>query len=245
MKLGILPAAAAFALSFSGIAVKAEDARILVFGDSNAWGWVPVPELVPTTRYPVDVRWPSVMQTILGDGFVVINDSLSGRTAATSDENVGLGGAGPNGLEYLPAALGSHMPLDLVVIALGTNDVKDPYGLSAEDISDDIMSLVAEVERSTGVFTSYPPAKVLVVAPPPLGAIPDVDWLQATFSETSIETSIELGGVLCDLAESKATPCFDAASVVTIDGIDGLHMSASNHRLLGEAVAAKVLEVLQ
>ena len=116
---GIVAAAIAAIVALSGSAL-AEDKRIMVFGDSNSWGWKPVPEIIPTTRYSSDVRWPGVMAEKLGDGYIVINESLSARTAASTDTSLGVSGAGLNGLEYLPAALASHMPLDLVVIMLGT-----------------------------------------------------------------------------------------------------------------------------
>ena len=245
MKTFLKSVAMACVLGGAASAASAEDVRIMVFGDSNSWGWTPVPEIVPTTRYPEDVRWPGVMQNELGEGYVVVSEALSARTAATTDESLGVEGAGLNGLEYLPAALASHMPLDLVVIMLGTNDTKAAFGLTPLDISLDVMDLVSEVRGNSGVATGYAPAKVLVVSPPPLGEIPEVEWLQAVFPESSIQTSKDLGGVLCPIAEAASTPCLDAASVAAITGVDGVHMTAENHRLLGEAVAAKVLEVLE
>lgn len=236
--------AVAVSLSLGSMA-HAEEKRIMVFGDSNSWGWTPVPEIVPTTRYPQDIRWPGVMANQLGDNYVVINESLSARTAGSTDTSLGIEGAGLNGLEYLPAALASNMPLDLVVIMLGTNDVKPYLGLSPLDISLDVMELVAEVEKNTGVATGYAPAQVLVVAPPALGEIPDVEWLQAIFPADSIQKSQELAGVLCPIAEAAGTPCFDAGSVAAITGVDGVHMTEDNHLLLGEAIAAQVTEVLQ
>lgn len=238
--------AAAFCLL--SIPAAGESKRVMVFGDSNAWGWDPVPEIAPIARYPEAVAWPGVMAGVLGNGYEVINESLSARTAVAADKTIdaglGLTGAGLSGAEYLPAAIASHMPLDLVVIALGTNDVKPAYARDVDEIAADIMSLVAEVRKNTGVATSYKPAKVLVVAPPPLGKIADVDWVQEMFPAEAVEKSERLAEALCKLAESADVPCFDGGTVVEIASDDGIHMTEENHSALGQAVAAEVREVL-
>jgi len=68
---------------FAGAAVPAtaqtaENApkRIMIFGDSNTWGYIPVASGT-TTRYPEDVRWPGVLRAALGQGYEVIDEGLS------------------------------------------------------------------------------------------------------------------------------------------------------------------------
>jgi lysophospholipase L1-like esterase len=55
----------------------------------------------------------------------VIDEALNGRTTDASDNQ--LSGAGLDGSAYLPAAIASQHPLDLVIIMLGTNDLKAAY----------------------------------------------------------------------------------------------------------------------
>jgi len=94
--------------------------RLLCFGDSLTWGWVPVPEMSPTTRFPYDERWTGVLAKALDKDYEVIEEGLSARTTSIDDP------VDPrlNGSAYLPSALASHLPLDLVIIMLGTNDTK-------------------------------------------------------------------------------------------------------------------------
>jgi lysophospholipase L1-like esterase len=144
--------------------------RVLVYGDSNTWGWIPVERGFPTTRFGASERWPGIAQAALGDGYEIIEEGLSGRTTDLPDPTVPeLEGAGLDGSTYLPAAVASQLPLDLVVIMLGTNDLKASFERSPEDIAHGMRTLVEQVKAlDRAVWTEYPAPKVLVVAPPPM-----------------------------------------------------------------------------
>ena len=59
---------------------------VLIFGDSNTWGWKPSNDMIkPLERWDDDVRWPGVLQAGLGDGYKVIADGLNGRTTVWND----------------------------------------------------------------------------------------------------------------------------------------------------------------
>ena len=98
----------------------ADKKRIMCFGDSLTWGWIPVRDGSPTLRYPFEQRWAGAMLNDLGPDYEVIEEGLSARTTDLDDP------VDPrlNGSAYLPSALASHLPLDLVIIMLGTNDPK-------------------------------------------------------------------------------------------------------------------------
>ena len=100
---------------------------ILCFGDSNTWGYVPGSD---AERFAPELRWPRRLAAALGDEWDVIAEGLSGRTA-TVDSPIA---EGRNGLTYLLPCLHSHMPVDVVVIYLGTNDAGDRYSLPAENV---------------------------------------------------------------------------------------------------------------
>jgi len=211
--------------------------RILVYGDSNSWGWVPQNTVFPSYRYATGIPWPEVMSDELGETYQVINSSMPGRTCATDDTMPeGLGSAA-NGLTHLPVAIGSNMPLDQVVIMLGTNDFKEPYGLTVSDIAQHTLSLAEEVCSNNGVATTYSPARVLIVAPPPLGAVLEEDWVRAVFSDNSIEKSKALAATLGPLAATPGYEFFDAGGVTDTDGVDGIHLTEANHAAIGRAVA--------
>ncbi|MBB4000319.1 SGNH/GDSL hydrolase family protein [Aureimonas pseudogalii] len=213
--------------------------RILCFGDSLTWGWVATPEGAPTTRFPWAERYTGVMAAELGDGYEIIEEGLSARTTSIDDP------VDPrlNGSAYLPAALASHLPLDLVTIMLGTNDTKSFYHRTPYEIAVGMQKLVVQVLTSGGgVGTVYPAPKVLVVSPPPFAAMPD-PWFQGMF-EGGHEKSAALASQYRALANFMKVDFFEAGSVVTTAGVDGIHFTADNNASLGRALAAKVSEIL-
>jgi lysophospholipase L1-like esterase len=98
----------------------------------------------------------------LGDEWEVIAEGLNGRTASMDSPTA----EGRNGLTYLVPCLQSHMPVDILVIYLGTNDVSDRFRLPDADAALAVARLVRAARASeAGPHGGAP--DVLVVAPPP------------------------------------------------------------------------------
>src|SRR3989339_982228 len=103
--------------------------RILAFGDSNTWGRVPGDD--NTKRFPLNKRWPGILQTLLGNDYEVIEEGLNGRTTDIDSPHK----MGKNGLQYLYPCLETHKPLDFVILSLGKNDLKAKYHRGPHDIA--------------------------------------------------------------------------------------------------------------
>ena len=216
--------------------------RVLCFGDSNTWGFVPVPT-PPSSRYARELRWPQVMGVALGPNVTVIEEALNGRTTDLADPaNPLLGGAGLDGAAYLPAALASHLPLDAVVIMLGTNDLKAHFARAPARIAQGARRLL-NVARTLdgGVGTAYPNPRLLLLCPPPLGT------LSPAFADMFAgggAKSRELPPLFAAAAQAAGAAFLDAGTVIATDGVDGVHLSADMQRRLGLAVAEAVGELL-
>ena len=102
---------------------------ILCYGDSNTWGCKPIVLPGVVERFDRDVRWTGILRQQLGDDYLVIEEGLNARTTVHDDP---IDGAHKNGKPYLLPCLETHLPLDLVIIMLGTNDLKSRFSLSVK-----------------------------------------------------------------------------------------------------------------
>jgi lysophospholipase L1-like esterase len=242
---GLAGAIAAITLLIGPVAQAAEGAakRILVYGDSNTWGYVPV-ETGTTTRYPENVRWPGVLQAALGAGYEVIDEGLSARTTDVPDTTLPhISGAGLDGSAYLSPAIATHLPLDLVVIMLGTNDVKKMFDRSPLRIALGMGKLIDIVAQTkSGVGTSYPAPKVLVLAPPPLGKV--APEARAERFAGGVEKTKALPAVYEAVAKASGAEFLDVGTLTATDGVDGVHLSPEAHKAIGNGVAQKIKAIL-
>jgi lysophospholipase L1-like esterase len=208
---------------------------VLCFGDSNTRGQRP--EEYEKGRLPRDQRWTGRLQTLLGDGYAVIEEGLNGRT--TDLDYVDRPGC--NGLTYLVPCLQTHDPVDLVVLMLGTNDLKCQFGRTADQIAVALGRLVDMVERLVR-NSADGRTDVLLVSPILLDITkPSFEELTgAGFDAASMATSHELGAHLRHLAASRGVLFADAATVAE-PGADGLHLTLASHQplaaLLGGIIA--------
>ena len=212
-------------------------ATIVCYGDSNTWGAIPMKSRADLGRFPLAERWPSVMGETLGGGHTVIAEGLNGRTTVHDDP----ADSGPvkNGLRFLPVVLDSHAPIDLVVIKLGTNDLKMRFSSPAYDIADGAGRLVDLVLASKNAPAKAPP-KVLLIAPAPIAGL---GWLGDMF-EGGEAKSQKLGAEMKRVADDRGVAFLDAGTVITSSPVDGIHLDKDGQRALGEAVADKVKGIL-
>lgn len=221
----------------------AKPIRIMVFGDSLSWGFIPN-EGRPSERYPADSRWPEVMRKELGSDYEVIDEALNGRTTDASDNQ--LAGAGLDGSAYLPAAITSHHPLDLVIIMLGGNDLKVAYNRTPYRIALGAGRLIDICNTiGGGLGTTYQSPKVLLICPPPLSARIEQGSVFPEMFKGGLAKTKELSKLYEGIARLGGAAFFDAGTVVTTEDTDGLHLTAESEKKLGTAVAAKVREIMQ
>ncbi len=205
---------------------------MLCYGDSNTHGTMPMEGLEEMRRFGPAERWPGVMTAELGSGWRVIEEGLPGRTTVHPDP---VAGAYKNGLAVLPAILESHRPIDLVVLMLGTNDLKCRFQVPAVEIGESVAQLILTVQHSMAGPGGAAP-KLLLVCPPPVleaGCLGDI-------FEGAAEKSKKLGPVYSHVAARHDVAFLDAGTVIVSSPVDGVHFDAAEHVKLGRAVAAAV-----
>lgn len=207
---------------------------ILCYGDSLTWGY----NAEGPSRHAHEDRWPSVLQNGLGDQAQVIAEGLNGRTTAFDDH---LDAADRNGARLLPSVLTSHAPLDLVILFLGSNDMK-PWIAGRAAAAQRGMQRLVDIVRGHPYPLGAATPDILLVAPPPIRETGDPDF--AAMFEGGIEQSRMLASLYADLADLAGCGFFDAGSVARTTPLDGVHMDAASTRAVGRGLEPVVRMML-
>jgi lysophospholipase L1-like esterase len=205
---------------------------VLVYGDSQSWGRVPgVPE-----RLPYEQRWTSVLAAGLAGEAHVIVEALNGRTTCRDEPWK----PWRNGLAHLDLQLASHAPLDLVILALGCNDLQWHQHLGAYESMLGMQALVEKVVAWRGE-PAGPAPKAMILAPPRITqpAGPLVDKFRG-----AIEKSEEQQRLYRRLAGEMGVAFASMADVGSPSAIDGIHLDADGQRRLGLALVPQVRVLL-
>ena len=202
-------------------------AVILCFGDSNTHGTAPLDRPGGQARHPKGQRWPDVLAAELGDGHEVIQEGLPGRTTVHDDP---VEGGCRNGQAVLTAILHTHRPIDLMLIMLGTNDLKNRFSVTAWEIARSVERLVI-MSRAEAVVSDF-----MVIAPAPVrecGAL-EAPYLGAEARQQGLTER------LAEMAERQGIGFFDAGQYATVSPKDGVHWEPESHIALGQALAPAI-----
>lgn len=207
---------------------------ILCYGDSNTWGCSPL----AVERYDFPVRWPGILQGLLGPDCRVYENALNGRTTVF-DDPIEEGRCGKIGF---PVVLEGCSPLDLVIIMLGTNDCKRRFNLEPWDIGWGMDLLVQYVKRSNCGWKGACP-RILVVSPPAMSSKWERTILGTVFGKESEVRRWQLPQIYAEIAKTQGVDFLDAAQYAK-GAEDCVHLSPAAHKRLGEAIADKAAEML-
>lgn len=207
--------------------------RILCFGDSNTWGL----DGRSGSRFDEDTRWTGRLQTALGPEYAVIEEGLNGRTILSEDPILG----GKAGGWYLMTCLESQKPLDLLVLMLGTNDLKARFGLTPFNICQSMDTLLKRVRGLADYDPLLKGMKILLLSPPHLGEkILETSSRDNFRGELGLRYSRELADLYRPLAEKYGCAFLNAADFAAAGPPDYLHLDGENHARLARALAERI-----
>jgi len=205
---------------------------VLIFGDSNTHGTVPMAAPGQVDRYPPGARWPDILARLLGAGWTVIAEGQPGRTTVHDDP---MEGPHRNGALLLPASLETHRPLDLVAIHLGTNDLKARFSVGPADIAQGLERLVRIVRGSNAGPGGAAP-DVLVACPPPIAETGGLAGIFAGGAAKSRGLAPEVEA----MAERNGIRFLDLGPVARVSATDGIHYEADQMEPIARAFAATI-----
>ncbi len=213
---------------------------VLCYGDSNTYGQRS--EETDKGRWPADLRWTGQLAALLGSAYHVLEEGLGGRTTDL-DYPESMNRPGRNGRTYLLPALLSHNPIDVVVLMLGTNDLKIQFGRPAAEVVAAIAGLLDDVAAHGRTDASRAP-EVVLASPPHIDVTaPDfADVNGAFYDATSAAKALQLAGPLAELAAARGATFVDAATVAET-GADGTHFSVPSHERFARVIAGEVRRI--
>ena len=210
--------------------------NILFFGDSNTWGYNPE----NGGRYPYDQRWTTVAAKLLGEDYHCVACGLNGRTTVFDDPWKDC----RNGKAALDIELQTHKPLDLVVIMLGTNDLKFADASRSARGMETLAAMTLKVNErfstSSPVFPNG--AKLLIISP----------ILINEKSENNEENDLmpdghgqskRLAPLYRAAAEKFGAYYMNAAEYAYPSEKDCEHMTVQGHLALGAAAADMIKQI--
>lgn len=206
--------------------------RILCFGDSNTFGYKPD----RSGRFDENTRWTGLLSNSLKDNFTIIEDGLCGRTTALDDPFCD----GRNGLKSIGNSVRENSPIDLLIIMLGTNDLKAFYGMTAKMIAENCEKLI---DKALDSCENPNAMKILLVSPILLGK--NILSINSTYNIQSVTASHSLSKEIKVLAEKRNCYFLAAENYAKTSDLDCEHMTSEEHKKLAVVIESKIREIFQ
>lgn len=196
--------------------------RIVCFGDSNTWGYDG-----DRGGERFEDRWTKRLQGLLGEGYEVIEEGLGGRTTVFEDPL----NPGRSGYMYLTPCLLSHKYFDTLVIMLGTNDCKERFSATPQNIADGMKRLVLAA-KALQVWKGEP--DIIIVAPSPIRPECEASPFSGEMGRCA-ERSSKVAGELRKTAAITGCRFLDAFPA-PVNRTDYMHLSREGHKWLAESL---------
>jgi len=197
--------------------------RVLCYGDSITNGYDPEID----TRLDVSKRWTGVLQNLLGNEYEIIEEGLGGRTTNLDDPK----SLNRNGLDYFSACIGSHLPLDIVVILLGTNNLKERFSQASAQIAQSLIKYI-QLIKDCCTEDEYSLPRIILISPPAIiGKFIPRDWdfngAEAKFNQ--------LASMYKQVANENNVE-FIYLSTILPSKKDGVHLNESGNKQLADMI---------
>ena len=206
--------------------------NILIFGDSNSRGYVDEDNCKRN-----ESRLPIIFESKLNkDGIdcKIIEDALPGRTTNIDD---GEDGKHLNGAATFKSTLLSHSPIDIVIILLGTNDLKAKFERTERYSQRCIgsISIANDTNSGEGTWHDEKKSEVVILIPPILGKLSvDESWINYKEWIGAFEKSKKLNEFYKDICKAEKIEFIDTSEFIVSSENDPIHWSKKTHKNFGE-----------
>ncbi len=195
--------------------------KILIYGDSNTWG----DNFITGIRLDDELQWPNILQKKLGNEYKVIGEGLPGRVAGNCEIDKNF----KNGMSTFISTFRTISPVDIIIIALGTNDLQVKYNRSSEDIINDLLwykdTIIEQFNDPDNIHKYFDGElpRIIYLLPPKF----DIKKSDGIFNEESEKNRLNLKNIKYD-------------DVIILDDLplleDGIHLNIEGHKMLASIV---------
>lgn len=207
--------------------------KIVCYGDSNTWGYN------PANAFRYERRWTELLQEACPED-TVIAEGLNGRTMAYDDPY----DKDRNAKKDMQRLIKTHLPIDVLIIMLGTNDAKRIFNTTPISLEKGMRTLIYEALNPDLYRSGFKIPKILVVSPPKMH--PDYDKnpeTKVTFGKEGYEVLEQAGQVLSNVPSLFAdydVDFMDTSDICMAQACDGIHMDEENHEKLAKAIIERI-----
>lgn len=195
--------------------------KILCYGDSNTFGYNPK----NGARFDENTRWTGILSNILCDKYEIIEEGANNRTGFVNNPS----GFLYSGSRHFPKIISKSQRFDIIILAIGTNDLQFHYNIGFNAIENGLESLILIAKEKTCNIILVPP---LILDENVLKGV-----FRSQFDETSITKSKKVGRIYKKLARIYKCAIFDFNDYAKLSPLDGLHYAPNSHKIIAEQLA--------
>lgn len=192
--------------------------KILCYGDSNTFGCNPS----NFTRYSENERWSGILKEKFKNQFEVFEEGANNRNGFVDNPD----GDFYSSQKYLPELLNKLGNLDIIILAVGTNDLQFQYNITFEQIEKGLENLI--------VISKKYSEKIIVIPPVILNDNIFNGFFKTMFDKSSIEKSQNVGEIYRKVVQKFNCLFFDIDKITKPSEIDGLHYTKESHSIIAE-----------
>lgn len=204
--------------------------KILCYGDSNTYGHLPL----DGSRMPEP--WPAVLRKLI-PGCEIIEEGRCGRTTHLYENE---DAPDQDGTYRFKQLIAEGTAADLLIIMLGTNDILNGIGLTAEESTESLRGYIHSWRETFGEDK-----RILIISPIHVSsAFSEHPYFSTVYPKNSVELSKRFAPLYAKLARDEGVSYLDAAVYAEASDKDGIHMEPEVHEKLAAAVAKEVKSIL-
>jgi len=192
--------------------------KIICYGDSNTFGFNPLNK----TRYDENVRWSGLLGIFLKNQFEIIEQGANNRTGFVDN----FSGEFYSAQKHFPKMLNEYDDIEILILAIGTNDLQFIYNLNFNEIEKGLRNLLNIAKTKVKNIILIPPVEISENI---LNS-----YFKIQFDENSIKKSKNVLNIYQKLADEFKCHLFNFNSFTKPSLADGLHYDINSHKIIAQ-----------